>query len=1284
MHDVFRASYVTENISNLSKLLASDLDTSGGEKEASIGGQTSVAFAFTGQGSLYSGMGRQLFETCSAFRDSILSYQEICDSQGLPRVVDLIAESDANPETKTMVQLQLAIVFIELALANLLRSWGIQPDLLIGHSLGEYAAMCTAGVISVSDTLYLVGQRSRMIEEKCVRNAHTMLSVSSSVKFINDALSDERHLQYEVSCMNAPDITVLGGSIRDLESIQRKIHSLGVKTTFLNVSYGFHSVQIEPILEELENSARGIHFEKPIIPIASTLTGTIIREVGTFTPAYIARQARRPVNFAEALQACKLAGVVNSQTLWVETGPEPVCLGLVRANLGVSSTRLFPSIRSSENNWKTISNCAAAAYTSKVPISWTDFHREYINALTFLELPTYGFDLKDYWVTYKKDDTIPGPTGTELKTLNAATGYRKYLGATCLHYVEKESYENDEVAVTFSAHTSEPKFFDTIQGHLVDNTAICPASVFCDMALTAARYTYMTGKSGQSEPDMSVCSMDITHPLVVPRKNHEQIVEVLALKPKGNNWSSIQITFKSREGSAQHEHGSCIVRFGNDDGWKNAFSRTFPLIKKRMHDLVKSGIAGKIHRLQRPVVYKLFANLVDYSENYQGLEEVFLDTEYGDAAAQIKLRPTASAGEFTLSPYWMDAVVHLAGFVLNGNMNIPKGVAYISAGFEEFHLLDKLSADRTYTSYVSMQPGEKKDLFVGDVYVFEGDNLVALCGGLFFHKMTKKVLRIIFGLDENSSPAQHVQDQTIGGVSRRLQVQSNSNDGVEQTRQSHSNSKNLASAPSTKTSSQHSTADTSEGPDVAEIILEIVASESGFELTDMEPTTLFTDMGVDSLMSIAITSTVQKRTGVELGASFFQDHPAVEDVKREFGKGALHENAEAVAMLEPVPNSPPPHLGESTPETDSSLPEHVGGTGVFVSRESSGIDLAKEGYVELEKPEAAKDPPPNQIPRAKLTAAPTKQEKQYASNVVLIRGRPSSKNTPLFLVTDGSGSATAYIHLPPLSTGNRIYALESPFLHDPTAYNCTVQEVGALYIAAIRKTQPQGPYIIGGWSAGAVYAFEVTRQLLNQGETILGLILIDMRVPRRMPDALEPTKELIQAAGVFTGIERSGQAKSSAADNLKQHLVSTVAALVDYEPIPLDPARRPAHNFLIWAQRGLSESRAEDPFKVEHFEDKAQKIRPDQANVMEEAQTGLKSWFYDRRSVFGPNGWDALIGEVECHVMEGADHFDMVVPPKVRLKISDPYAIFYTLVFIVNGDPFLSIVAMDGQRADYS
>ena len=1257
MHDVLRASYVVETAQDLLGLLTSDLDTSGGEKAASAGGQASVVFAFTGQGSLYSGMGRQLFETCLAFRNSILSYQKICDSQGLPQIVDLIAKGDTDPKTKTMVELQLAIVFVELALADLWRSWGIQPDLLIGHSLGEYAAMCTAGVLSVSDTFYLVGKRSKMIEEKCVRDACAMLSVGSSVKFINDTLTDERHLQYEISCMNAPDMTVLSGSIKDLETIQRVMQSSGVRTTFLKVSYGFHSLQVEPILEELEDSARGIHFGQPVIPIASTLTGTIIREAGVFTPAYLARQARQPVNFVEALRVCKSAGAVNSQTLWVEVGPEPVCLGLVRSNLEVASSRLFPSISSSGSNWKTISTFAAAAYTSKVPISWTDFHREYSNALTFLELPTYGFDVKDYWITYKKEAMVPDPIGTDSKTSNAETPYRKFLGATCLHYVDKESYENDQVAVTFSAHTSEPKFFDTIQGHLVDNTAICPASVFCDMALTAARYMYMTGKAGQPEPDMSICGMDITHPLVVPRKNHEQIVELLAVKPTGNNWSSVLISFKSREGGVQHEHGSCVVKFGNDDGWKNAFSRTFPLVRKRMHDLVKSGIAGLCHRLQRPVVYKLFANLVDYSDQYQGLEEVFLDTEHGDAAAQVKLRPTVGTGEFTLNPYWMDAIIHLAGFVLNGDINLPKGVAFISAGFEEFHLLEKLSAERTYTCYVSMQPGEKKDLLIGDVYVFEGDNLVALCAGLVFHKMTKRVLRIIFGLDDNSSPAPHIPDQTNTGASRKLQAQSNSTGGIEQTRQSHSNSKNLASPPGTKNSSQHSAADSSEGPDVTEVLLEIVASESGFELTDMESTTLFADMGVDSLMSIAITSAVQKRIGVELGATFFQDHPTVEDVRREFGKGAVQHDIEEVAVSEPVAESPLPDLSKSSSETNSSssgspTPIFIrdtppGGTPALISRQS--VDFAEEGYVKLEKPEPAKYPPPKQIPVAKPTTAPAKRDKQYASHVVLIRGRPLSKKPPLFLVTDGAGSATAYIHLPALSTGNRIYALESPFLHDPNAYNCSVEAVSALYVAAIRETQPQGPYIIGGWSAGAVYAYEVTRQLLSQDETVLGLILIDMRVPRRMSDALEPSKELIQAAGVFTGIERSGQSKSSAGERLKQHLVNTVVALVEYEPVPLDAARRPAHNFLIWAQRGLSESRAEDPFKIEGFENKSQSAPPDQANVMEDARTGLKSWFYDQRSVFGPNGWDALLGEVECHVVEGADHFDMVVPPKVRL-----------------------------------
>lgn len=1166
---------------------------------------------------MYAGMGKQLFPTCSRFRGSMFSYQKICDFLGLPSIVDIIANGETDTGRKTMVQVQLAIVSIELALADLWKSWGVQPDLLIGHSLGEYAALCVSGVLSVADTLNLVGKRSMLIQEKCTRDTYAMLAVGQSADSLEDVLETLSLASCQVSCLNAPSKTVVSGTIPDLERLQSHLQAnLKTSTTFLKIPYGFHSAQVEPILADFEAGASGIQFAKPLIPIVSTLSGTIVNDSGTFSPNYLARQAREPVNYVGALQTCQASGLVNDQTLWMEIGPEPVCLGLIRSNLEIPSTRLLPSIKSSENNWKTISASIAAAYTFKVAINWPDFHKEYVNSLSLLELPTYAFDLKEYWAPFTQQPTVA--KGSEPKSVSAP----KTMLSTCLQYVEKESIQGEDISVIFSSHTSEPKLLEIIQGHLIDGTALCPASAFCDIAYTAAKYIHEKVKPSESVPPMSLWALEITHPLVVPAINPQQMIEVTAIKSTGADWS-VNVSFASRERSSTHDHGGCQVRFDRANEFKTNSTRSLHLVKKRTDALVKSAMAGLSHRLLKPIIYKLFASLVVYDEKYQSLEEVFMDNEYTDAAATVKLRPVASSGNFTYSPYWIDAIVHLAGFLLNGNVTKPDEVIYISTGFEAFHVFEPLSEDATYTCYVCMQPSEeKKNIMEGDVYCFEGSRLVALCGGLQFQKMTKAILNHIMGVKPSKlaqSAVNHPKATVTKSATQAPAVTTRS--------KGHSESSSESESATNTPASSRCSVDGRDAPQAADQLLAAIATETGFDINDMEPSTLFSDMGVDSLMSIAIISTAQKRLGLELPASFFNEHPTVSDMRRELGK---------TSELDLEPDSPLVGPAKDLPD-DPILPSEP----FFPSKAS----------LEDRKPMEEAKPKQEQTEiEAPVSKAPAVVEvtRELASNVVLVQGRSSSKEDPLFLITDGAGSATAYIHLPPFHKGNRIYALESPFLSDPSSYTCSIEEVALMYAAAIRRTQPWGPYIIGGWSAGAAYAYEVARQLLEQGEKILGLILIDMRVPRPMPDALEPTIELIEQAGLVTGINRAGQPMSVVSQERKQHLVSTVRALMVYHPQPMHPSRRPLHTFIIWARKGLSES-ADAPFQMQKIPETVVTVDEGtlEGNNMEDPETGLKSWFLAKRSAFGANGWDKLVGEVECHVMDGADHFSMVVPPHV-------------------------------------
>lgn len=1252
MQDVLRSSYVAQTSKDLIRLITDDLKQTAVAKPKSSS-HSRVVFAFTGQGSLYAGIGRQLFETSANFRDNIFMYQKICDSQGLPYVVDIIADDGADIESKNMAQIQLAIVFVELALANLWKSWGVQPDLLIGHSLGEYAALCVSGVLSVSDALYLVGKRSSMIMKKCTPGSSGMLAVAAPVKAIEEALANQDLASCEISCMNAPEMSVVSGTHKDLRSLQALLSS-GVRTTFLKVTYGFHSSQIDPILKDLENSASGITFAKPQIPIASTLIGDIVSDVGTFSPNYLARQAREPVNFSGALRASKSKGFVDDQTLWMEIGPDPVCLGLVRSTLEIPSEKLLPSLKSNEENWKTISNAIARAYLSKQPVAWADFHHEYVGSLTLLELPTYAFDLKEYWSSYKQELLVAGAQQTPSKLPGPAGPERKHLGMTCVQWVEKESFKGDEISATFSSHTSEPKLFAAIQGHLVDNTAICPATVFCEIAFTAAKYLYEGANPGKAAPLMSLWALDITHPLVVPVSDPLQIIEISAVKSADRDWL-VHVSFNSKDSTSSHGHGSCDVQFGRNDERKAEFSRSLHLVNKRVDALTSSAVAGISHRLQRPIVYNLFASFVKYGEKYQGLEEVYLDTTgYGDTAARIKLGPNADSGTFTQSPYWTDTVIHLAGFVLNGDVTLSPSDAYISTGFEAFHIFEELSHTKTYITYVSMQPSEKSNVLTGDVYVFEGDRLIALCGGLNFHKMTKKVLRIIFGQGGQTSAKKTVQPKAAAPIRSKPHSISTETSKKVSPPDSDASSAYDSSGSGTNASSPPSSVDNDDEPNVVQNLLAIIAAESGFDVAEMEPSTEFADMGLDSLMSIAIVAAAKRDLDLELPASFFTDNARVADITKEFGKASpAPKPAPAAVAPSAKVNEAPAHV-QST-ESMANDPEPYEKRGEIATSDSSAGSSPTPEKAAPAMPVNAMIPTPKPTAKSKQAAKPTLS--QHTSNVVLIRGKRSSKEIPLMLVTDGAGSAAAYIHLPAMKTGTPIYALESPYLRDPHAYKCSVEEVCDLYIAGIRKTQPKGPYIIGGWSAGAVYAYEVACKLLEAGEKILGLILIDMRVPKAMPDALEPSLDLIESAGLSTGVDRAGQADSPQGMILKEHLVSTVKALVRYSPRPVPHSNKPNHTTLIWAQKGMSEAGKDNVLKMSTDEGSLLAGDLGEANMGqvaegEDPEGGMKSWFFARRSAFGPNGWDKLVGgEVDCRVIEGADHFSMVVPPKVCLLL---------------------------------
>ncbi|KAL4940586.1 hypothetical protein BDV06DRAFT_223961 [Aspergillus oleicola] len=1191
IHEELRVAYSGDSIDTIREQLRSDLARTGAAP--SIPAQKSIAWVFSGQGSQYPGMGSELFHTNATFREGICSIQRIADSQGLPQFVDLISDKDVDPSQKSTTQVQLAVVALEIALANLWRSWGVHCDVVIGHSLGEYAALCVSGVLSLNDVIYLVGQRALLVEERCIANSYAMLATAAPTQAVEEYIRLPKYQSCCISCYNSPFATVVSGPVANLKALEASLRSAGTVCTLVRVPYGFHSPQMDPILDGFERLARSVRYQAPKIPFVSTVTPSVVRNVGSITSQYLARQARDPVQFLKALAACRAEGAVNGDTIWLELGPDSVCGSMVKATL--SATNIYSTIKSRETNWKTISSTAAALYTARCNVSWPDFHGEYTDSVRLLDLPKYKFDTKNFWRVYKEDPVVGGEDTAKYKPISSS-----------LHYATKESINKEQASVSFETLLSDPNLHEAIRGHLVDSLPLCPSGVFCDIALTAAQYVY--SRLGQDSQNLVISNMSLDHPVVVASAESKQKLQVTAVRTGESN--KITVSFNLQDGASTQEIGDCEVETYKPADWTSEWSNVSFFIKSRMDTLIDTVKAGRGEHLRRSVVYKLFASLVDYDEKYQAIDQLFWDEMSNDAVANITLKPYHGNGEFQFVPYWTDPLVHLAGFVLNVDLASSGDNVWLSSGVKRMQLHGELSAGKPYTSYVRTHPADKHGMSLSDVYVFDKDGLVGFCS-LVFHKMPRIVLHRLLHRNEPraatkaSAPApsagQKIDKSLIDPDSNPVTPALRVKDPVNQ--------------------------------DLADQLISVVAEETGVDLADIEPTAEFASMGVDSLMSITIIDRVQKEFGVQLEASFFQANLTVADARKALG-GDDSESNSANEQAD-TPSEADAHSGSWTPISppESDIEEIL----VIPNKALESVVQVTRAAEAPVVPTVEVVPEPDVVGVAPPTPPPT----EYKSNVILIHGRKKSNKTPLFLITDGAGSATAYLHLPRFPEGRPLYAVESPFVKCPLEYNMTVGETAKLYIAAIKKTQPEGPYQIGGWSAGGAHAFEVSRQLLEAGEKIQRLIIIDMKIPKPMPEGLEVTLDFVDKVGLSTGINRAGPALAGMSDRLKQHLASTIKSLMMYSAQAMDPALRPEKSYLIWAELGLAELIGDsESKKVASMMGLKEDV---DGNPMED-DTGLGSWFYSKRDSFGPNGWDKLLGPVECRSIK-ADHFSMVTPP---------------------------------------
>jgi len=255
-----------------------------------------VAFAFTSQGSLYSGMAKTFFDSVSQFRSDIQRFDRIAQNLGFPTFLPLV-DGIRNVDELGSVVSQVGAASVQMALSRLWASWGVFPSTVMCHSLGEYAALNAVGVLSASDTIYLKGARAQLLEKYCTIRTHSMLAVKASPVSLSKYLSER---SCEIACINGPEESVLSGSVSEIGTLLEDLTAAGFRCVKLDVPFGFHSAQVEAILEKFEELAQDVVFKEPVIPYISPLLSEIVTESGILGPSYLSRACRETVNLLAA------------------------------------------------------------------------------------------------------------------------------------------------------------------------------------------------------------------------------------------------------------------------------------------------------------------------------------------------------------------------------------------------------------------------------------------------------------------------------------------------------------------------------------------------------------------------------------------------------------------------------------------------------------------------------------------------------------------------------------------------------------------------------------------------------------------------------------------------------------------------------------------------------------------------------------------------------------------------------------------------------------------------
>ncbi|KAI0805695.1 hypothetical protein GGR55DRAFT_269803 [Xylaria sp. FL0064] len=521
----------------------------------------------------------------------------------------------------------------------------------------------------------------------------------------------------------------------------------------------------------------------------------------------------------------------------------------------------------------------SALYDAGMDIDWHEYHHPFEHALRRVDAPTYAWDYKSYWIQYRGDwnltkgRVLPGTAPAPVHDFHTSS----------VHRLISEEYSESKARLSAETNITSPLLDGVVDGHAMNGHGVTSSFLHADMAYTLAKRIVFKQQLDSSTIGLNIADFSYHEPVVkLQNTANTQLISITAEADLANEQKSIHVKWYDPAKDLWYAHATVFLE--DTLTWQATWARTTRLVTSRIDTLRSLANSGKANKLTTDLTYTLFAKLVTYSNMYKTMQSVILSDD--EAVAEVVF-PSDAPGSWTMPPHFLDGVVSLSGFVLNGGTAFNNtDNFFITPAWESMRFVKPLVPGVTYVAYVRMVP-KGAHAFVGDVYVLQDSEIVGVVEAIKYLQWPRVMLNRFF------RPSDAVVKRVAAAMPDKAHVRgpSLSTSPVAVTTPSRpSQSSNdqgsppvIVTPPSRRMQPEVSMSSMISAPETSDTVsraLVILAQELAVDIGLLTDGSRIADLGIDSLMSLVVSQRLREELGIEIRDAFFLETQTIADLKK--------------------------------------------------------------------------------------------------------------------------------------------------------------------------------------------------------------------------------------------------------------------------------------------------------------------------------------------------------------------------------------------------------------------